>query len=106
MDVHIQKCQNCGSSDMRNILARDSTQRVFVQCRKCDEFVARYQIAPGGYFHNGKDYESFLRTMMLDSGFTSGRDLQSVFEEVSESALKCFERATKKAQEKYGDELP
>lgn len=106
MDVNIQKCQNCGSRDMRNILARDSSQHVVVQCRQCDEFVARYQIAPGGYFHNGKDYESFLRTMMLDRGFSSGRDLQTVFEEVSESAMKTFERATTKAKEKYGDELP
>lgn len=106
MDVNIQKCQNCGSRDMRNILARTSNQHVVVQCRKCDEFVARYQIAPGGYFHNGKDYESFLRTMMLDSGFTSGRDLRAVFEEVSESATATFEHATRKAKEKYGEELP
>ncbi|MFQ3230884.1 hypothetical protein [Reinekea sp.] len=106
MDVNIQKCQNCGSREMRNILARTSSQHVVVQCRKCDEFVARYQIASGGYFHNGKDYESFLRTMMLDSGFTSGRDLRAVFEEVSESAAATFDRAINKAKEKYGDELP
>lgn len=106
MDVYIQKCQNCGSRDLRNILAREDAQRVYVQCRNCEHFVARYVIASGGYFHEGKDYESFLRTVTLDSGFTSGRDLKAVFNEVSESSRKGFNKAVESAQEKYGDELP
>jgi hypothetical protein len=106
MDVYIQKCQHCGSRKLRNILARDDAQRVYVQCRDCEEFVARYVIASGGYFHDGRDYESFLRTMMLDSGFTSGRDLKTVFKEVSESSAAGFEDAVDKAKRKYGDDLP
>ncbi len=106
MDIYIQKCQQCGSRNLRNILARDDAQRVFVQCRDCGHFVARYVIAPGGYFHDGRDYESFLRVTMLDSGFSSGRDLKTVFKETAESSQRGFDRAIKKAKEKYGDELP
>ena len=106
MDVYIQKCQQCDSRNLRNILVRDDAQRVFVQCRDCDHLVARYVIAPGGYFHAGKDYESFLRAMMMDSGFSSGRDLKAVFQEVAENSQKGFEEALEQAIKKYGDELP
>jgi DNA-directed RNA polymerase subunit RPC12/RpoP len=106
MDVYIQKCQQCGSRNLRNVLARDDAQRVYVQCRDCQSLVARYVIAPGGYFHAGKDYESFLRAMMLDSGFSSGRDLNAVFQEVAESSQSGFEDAIACAQKKYGEELP
>ncbi|TCS40346.1 hypothetical protein [Reinekea marinisedimentorum] len=106
MQVHIQKCQKCNSTNLRNIIARDDAQRVFVQCHDCGSFVARYVIAPGGYFHEGRDYESFLRTQMLDRGFSSGRDLKTVFKEVSESAKAGFDETLKRTHEKYGDELP
>ena len=106
MDVYIQKCQNCNSRNLRNILARSDAQRVYVQCRDCEKFVARYVIAPGGYFHDGRDYESFLRTMMLDSGFSSGRDLKTVYKEVTESSAAGFNSALESAIKKYGDELP
>ncbi len=106
MDVYIQKCQHCNSRNLRNILARSDAQRVYVQCRDCERFVARYVIAPGGYFHDGRDYESFLRTMMLDSGFSSGRDLKTVFKEVTESSTAGFVEALDSATKKYGDELP
>jgi hypothetical protein len=106
MDVYIQQCQHCKSRNLRNILARDNAQRVYVQCRDCGEFVSRYVVAAGGYFHEGKDYESFLRAMMLDSGFTSGRDLKAVFQEVSESSNSGFKEALNQAQKKYGDDLP
>ncbi|WP_196160413.1 hypothetical protein [Reinekea sp. G2M2-21] len=106
MDVYIQKCQNCNSRNLRNILARDDAQRVYVQCRDCEHFVARYVLATGGYFHEGRDYESFLRTMMLDSGFSSGRDLKTVFKEVTESSEIGFVDAIEHAKKKYGDELP
>ncbi len=106
MQIHIQTCQNCSSRSLRNILARDDAQRVYVQCRDCGHFVARYVIAPGGYFHEGKDYESFLRTQMLDRGFTSGRDLKTVYQEVADSSRHGFEETLKRTHDKYGDELP
>ncbi len=106
MEIHIQKCQNCDSRNLRNILSREEAQRVYVQCRDCEHLVARYVIAPGGYFHEGKDYESFLRTMMLDGGFSSARDLKSLFQEVSERATEGFEKTIERAKQKYGDELP
>lgn len=106
MDVYIQRCQQCGSRNLRNILARDEAQRVYVQCRDCETLVARYVIAPGGYFHAGKDYESFLRAMMLDSGFSSGRDMKAMFREAADSSESGFAQALKSAEKKYGDELP
>lgn len=106
MDVYIQQCQHCKSRNLRNILARDHAQHVYVQCRDCGEFVARYVVATGGYFHNGKDYESFIRTMMLDSGFSSGRDMKTVYQEVSDTSAKGFEEAVTRSKKKYGDELP
>ena len=106
MDVYIQKCQQCGSRNLRNILAREDAQRVYVQCRECEHFVARYVLAPGGYFHEGKDYESFLRVTMLDSGFSSGRDLKAVYKEAAESSERGFTKALEKAKTKYGEELP
>ena len=106
MDVYIQQCQYCQSRDLRNILARDDAQRVYVQCRDCERLVARYIIAPGGYFHEGKDYESFLRTMTLDGGFSSGRDLKAAFRDVSDNCAQGFIEAVGRAQKKYGDQLP
>jgi len=106
MDVYIQQCQHCRSRNLRNILVRDDAQRVYVQCRQCDQLVARYIIAPGGYFHEGKDYESFLRTRMLDGGFLSGRDLKAAFQDVSDSCAKGFGEAVRRGQKKYGDPLP
>lgn len=106
MDVHIQRCQNCGSTTTRNILARDDAQRVYVQCRSCGELVARYILAQGGYYHNGKDYESFLRTLMLDGGFSSGRDMQALFEEVKAHSAKGFEKACEEVRKKYGENPP
>lgn len=106
MDVFIQKCQQCQSRNLRNILVREDAQRVFVQCRDCDHFVARYVIAPGGYYHEGRDYESFLRTLMLDGGFSSGRDLKTLFTETAQTSVAGFETALEQCKKKYGDDLP
>ena len=62
MEIHVQRCQFCGSNKMKNILVRQpgDRDRVYVQCHDCEEFVASYIIAPRGYYHHGKGYESFF----------------------------------------------
>lgn len=106
MEVHIQKCQACGSRNLRNILQRDRDQRVYVQCRDCQQLVARYIVSPAGYFHAGKDYESFLRSVARHPEMLSGRDIREWFEEVENHSQEEFEHLLDKAEQKYGDKLP
>ena len=107
MDVLIQKCQKCGSRSLRNILSREATQNVYVQCRDCDELVARYVLSSDqGYFHAGRGFESFLRSMERGGGYVSGRDLQEKFEELSSNAQSEFESVLEQAKEKYKENLP
>lgn len=106
MELHIQKCQQCGSRDLRNILVRDEQQKVFVQCRHCDKLVARYILSAGGYFHAGKDFESFLRSIERDQSGTSGRDMNEWFHRVEDTAEKEFTSLIKNLREKYHDPIP
>ena len=106
MEIHIQKCQKCGSRDLRNILVRDEQQKVFVQCRQCDALVARYILESGGYYHSGKDVESFLRSIERDGGLTSARDLMADFEQLEASAKEEFKTLLTTLTDKYGDTLP
>jgi hypothetical protein len=106
MELHVQKCQACQSRDLRNVLVRDEKQYVYVQCRDCGEFVARYILASGGYFHAGKGYESFLRSIERDGGITSARESTLSFESTEQEALKEFDQVKEWMQDKYGDKLP
>lgn len=106
MELHIQKCQQCGGRNLRNILLRELDQQVFVQCRDCSSLVARYILAKGGYHHAGKGFESFLRSVERDGGFSSAREIQSDFEDRENDIKQRFEELTKQAREKYGDNLP
>ena len=93
MEVTIQKCQNCQSDNLKNILFRESGEpdRVFVECHNCKIFVASYEIAPLGYFHNGKGFESFLRGVNRSGEFMSGRRVQKLFSERKETEISAFE---------------
>ncbi len=106
MELHIQKCQSCGSRDLRNILVRSEEQKVFVQCRECEKLVARYILQSGGYYHSGKNFESFLRSIERDGGMSSGRDLQTIFEEVKTSVDSEFKDIEAKIKEHYSDGVP
>ncbi|WP_119395421.1 hypothetical protein [Salinibius halmophilus] len=106
MEIHIQKCQACGSRNLRNILQRDRDQRVYVQCRDCEKFVARYIVSPAGYFHAGKDYESFLRSVARHPDLQSGRDIREWFAEVENHSQEEFDSLLEKAAAKYGPDLP
>lgn len=95
MEVHRQTCQACGSRSLRNLLVRDQgkNDRVFVECNDCDELVARYIISPGGYYHHGKGYESYLRGLMRSADEQmSGKNLKKQFQSVQEECLEFFAR--------------
>ena len=81
------------SSNLKNIIYRESGEpdRVFVQCHDCQDFVASYEIAPMGYFHNGKGYESFLRGVQRSGGFMSGRNIKEKFVARKNMEQKAFE---------------
>lgn len=106
MEFHVQKCQQCGSRDLRNILVRDEQQKVFVQCRGCDQLVARYILTSGGYFHAGKGFESFLRSIERDGAIASGRDIDDWFQSVEEGAKEEFSEIIAKLNEKHQGKIP
>lgn len=101
MDIHRQTCQKCGSRNMRNLIAREEGQsdKVYVQCLDCKEFVARYVIARLGYYHHGKGFESFLKSLNRGGQFDSGKDVKALFEEVKESCEREFAEVLKKMEE-------
>ena len=92
MEIHIQKCQNCESINLKNILFREPGEpdKVYVQCHDCKEFVASYVISPMGYYHFGKGYESFLRGIHRSGGFMSGRRIKRLFLERKEREIEVF----------------
>ena len=94
MQVHRQTCQQCGSIDVRNIIAREAgrSTTIFVRCAKCLELVASYELK--NYYHHGKGIESYLRTHGMGAG-DSGRQWLAEFERVKQSALDGFEKALK-----------
>lgn len=106
MELHIQKCQNCGSRELRNILVRDEDQKVFVQCRSCGSLVARYVLSAGGYFHAGKGFESFLRSIERDGDLSSSRDVDDQFRNLEESTESEFKEVVELINEKYNNDLP
>jgi hypothetical protein len=77
---------------MKNVLFRESGQsdRVYVQCQDCKEFVASYVIAPMGYYHHGKGYESFLRGINRSGEFMSGSRIKKKFLELKEGEERAF----------------
>jgi hypothetical protein len=98
MEIHIQKCQNCQSDRLQNILCRGSGEpdRVFVECHDCNTFVASYVIAPMGYFHNEEGFESFLRGINRSGEFMSGRRIQKIFVERKNLEIEAFKKVKEK----------
>lgn len=109
MEIHIQKCQKCGSTHLRNIIYRESgdADRIYAQCHDCQEFVASYVIAPLGYYHNGKGFESFLRGVNRSGEFMSGRRVNQLFLNRTEEEQAAFDeviQTLQKLEEKRGKE--
>lgn len=95
MEVHRQTCQICNSRSMKNLLVREPGERdkVFVQCQDCQNLVARYKISHGGYYHHGKDFESYLRGLTRGSAeLMSGKNLKSDFENTRKKVEQIFEK--------------
>ena len=92
MEALVQECQNCGSTSMNNILCREpgEADKVYVQCQDCQLLVASYTLAPLGYYHHLRGYDSFLRSLHRSGDFLSGRNIQRMYEERKEEELKMF----------------
>lgn len=101
MEVVLQRCQECSSTDVRNMLVREQgrAQMVYVRCAKCDALVARYRLLD--YYHHGKGLESFLRSAGSDAG-DSGRGAMSEFQAVQGEAVEGFEQARRELGEQGG----
>ena len=102
MEIHIQKCQNCGSANLMNIISRESGEpdRIYAQCQDCQDFVASYVIAPLGYYHNGKGYESFLRGVHRSGEFMSGRRVKDLFTNRKKGEHEGFDDVIRKLHNK------
>lgn len=92
MEVVLQKCQECGSEKVRNMLVREPgrAQMVYVRCAGCGALVARYRLSD--YYHHGKGIESFLKSAG-SSMEESGRDALADFSRVRDEAVEGFEQA-------------
>ena len=102
MEVHRQRCQKCGSIDVRNILFRNTNQPtvVYVRCGQCKELVASYQLS--GYYHHGKGIESYLKGQGVAAA-DSGRQWLAEFNRVQEDALTGFEEALQELRNQQKD---
>ncbi len=98
MEILLQKCQNCDSTKLKNIIYREAGEpdRIYAQCHDCEAFVASYVIAPLGYYHNGKGYESFLRGVHRSGEFMSGRKIKKLFLDRKHGEQAAFDEVLKK----------
>lgn len=102
MELHTQQCQNCQSDKLKNILYRKSgkADKVYVQCQDCGSFVASYSIAPRGYYHHGRGYESFLRGIARGGEFMSGSRVKRLYVEHKEREVENFKKVLELLKEK------
>lgn len=92
MEVHRQRCQQCQSLDVRNILVREiaAPMAVYVRCAQCGQLVARYKLSE--YYHHGKGVESFIRSMGAAAA-ESGRDVLDQFQRSQSASLEGYQHA-------------
>ena len=102
VELHIQHCQACGSDNLKNILYRQTgkADKVYVRCHSCGAFVASYAIAPRGYYHHGKGFESFLRGISRGGEFISGTRMKRLYTEHKEREIETFEKVLRLLKEK------
>ncbi|HMQ47906.1 MAG TPA: hypothetical protein PKA00_10795 [Saprospiraceae bacterium] len=98
MEIHTQQCQFCSSKELKNILVRQpgEADKVYVECNHCGQFVASYVLAPLGYYHHGKGYESFLRSVHRSGEFMSGRNIRKMYEDRKTAEINKFEEVLKR----------
>lgn len=92
MEVQLLTCQECGSSNLRNILIREPGEKdkIFVQCQKCEAFVSRYKIAQGGYYHHGDTFESYLRGVTRADEVMSAKKIRRQYDQLKQKTLEKF----------------
>jgi hypothetical protein len=86
--ARLEHCMKCGSTEVRNNLyfCRGQRVRVYVQCLKCGDYVARYTL--GGYTSD-EPYESLLQKLRF-TRLTSGKRTLSMVEEFGEEIEKEY----------------
>ncbi|MHC4943684.1 MAG: hypothetical protein ACYTG7_11765 [Planctomycetota bacterium] len=101
MEIHRQTCQKCKSRNVRNLIVREdgSSDKIYVQCMDCRKFVARYILTEQGYYHHGKDFESYLKGLERGGHFESGKDFREDFDKIKETCLAEFEEVLKRLKE-------
>jgi hypothetical protein len=80
--------------EMLNLLVREpgESDKVFTECAGCHELVARYTIAPRGYFHHGKGVESYLRGLNRGGAYESAKEVKDGFTKMGEACLAEFKK--------------
>ena len=86
--ARLEHCMKCGSTEVKNNLyfCRGQRARVYVQCVKCGEYVARYTL--GGYTSD-EPYEALLQKLRF-TRLTSGKRTFKMIEEFGEDIEEEF----------------
>ncbi len=73
--IRFEHCPGCGETEVKNILrrARLRSLEVFVECRSCGEFVARYEVLR---YTSNKSYEDLLSRLGARGGDSARRIMQ------------------------------
>lgn len=106
MEIHRQTCQLCGCHTMRNILVREpgEPEKVFAQCAKCKELVARYVIKGGGYYHAHRGFESYLRSIVRVGETMSGGNIKKDYDDMEGIVSTRWEKIKQLLAEQHKDD--
>jgi hypothetical protein len=87
--ARLEHCPECGSTELRNnvYFCKGQPMRVYVQCARCKEFVARYTLR--GYTSN-KTYESLLERLRF-TRLTSGKRTLRIIEAFGEGVAEEYQ---------------
>lgn len=92
ISVRLEHCPNCGATDCENIfvISAGKPVRVYVRCKKCGSFVARYTLAR---YTSDKPYESLLSALRSPrcSGRGLAKELEAFTHEVEEEFQQVLE---------------
>lgn len=95
MELQIQSCPQCGSTQLKNILVREpgNMNKVYVLCASCEQPVSRYRLS--GYHYLGNPEVSFFRSFG-SSTIESGRAALSLAEDEQQAVHKEFQELVEK----------
>lgn len=91
--VKVEVCPKCASRDIENLVRveRSRPVRVYVRCKECGTFVARYTLER---YTSDKTYQSLLRFMRRHGHSIASRSRAQELEAFSESVKKEFEETS------------